>query len=69
MATKKLAGLVALLAIALAAAALHGAGTAAAQATPERNLVAIDQCRPTRGGMLCTQAEAPSASFHTWSRR
>ena len=45
------------LALALAAAALHGGGTAAAQAAPETKRIAVDQCRPTRGGTLCTQAE------------
>ena len=56
-AMKRLAGMVALLALALAAMALHGGAPAAAQAAPEKGPIAIDLCRPTRGGVLCTQAE------------
>ena len=53
----KLAGIAALLALAVVATALYGGGAAAAQAAPEMIPIAVDQCRPTRGGILCTQAE------------
>jgi hypothetical protein len=53
---KKFVGMMVLLALVVAATALQG-GTAAAQATPETSRIAVNQCRPTRGGILCTQAE------------
>ena len=43
--------------LALAVAALQGAGTAAAQAAPQTSHIAVNECRPTAGGSFCMQAE------------